>query len=851
MTKRASQWCLLDGAPGAPRVPAAERGWDGMGTVGLRRLVPRTIRQRLLVYIGLSTSAVLAACTRAGYQASYDAFLKQADSEALQRVRRSASELDLFVAKVAMLPRAIAARQKVVGPPPDKGIYVYLSQLLADTPTEDAYGLYVAFEGKNHKEWDSCPGVDRKQPFETGPLGYDYHTVDWYVGAKAKGGVHTSEPYFDAGGSNVSMVSITLPFRHKDGRLMGVAGADLSLERLSAMVSAVRLRPEERSSKGHLGDHAFLASAGGMLIAHPDERLVPNAKSEGASIARLPEGKVVAARPEGVATLSIGGGVRRLYWTTAPLTGWKLVLGVPEALALAPLAPLKRRLEVLTLLGLVLLGGVVLLVSHLLARPFAQIAAAAHALAVGDIDGKFHIDAQDEVAEGFRGVVAYQKEMAAAAEAIADGDLSRHVQPKSAEDHLGHACVRMVTSLRSLIGVVADGADTIAATSSRLAASASAADRVAGSVLGSIREVAGSADQSAQTTGEIARGSEQQAQSAAGAAEATHRMHAAMARVRDGGERQREAAARVDAEITAASRAVQGVALAAKEMAADAQQSAAVARAGGEAVRETIARMGRIHQQMQSSSEKVRELGQKGQAIEAIVETIDEIAEQTNLLALNAAIEAARAGEHGRGFAVVANEVRKLAERAARATKEIGILIEAMREGVEHAVDAMEESRREVDEGAAGSQEAEKALGEILQAAGAVAAKVEGVTTVTGELASGMERVRVTVTTVHAAAEESAHSVREMSESTDQVSEAITMVASVSEETAAAAQQMSASAAEVSESVRHASEAVSQQTEGIAAISAEAAELDRMAAHMQRLVYQFRLSDKDGVAPAA
>ena len=195
--------------------------------------------------------------------------------------------------------------------------------------------------------------------------------------------------------------------------------------------------------------------------------------------------------------------------------------------------------------------------------------------------------------------------------------------------------------------------------------------------------------------------------------------------------------------------------------------------------------------------------------------------------------------------------MRKLAERAARATKEIGILIEAMREGVEHAVDAMEESRREVDEGAAGSQEAEKALGEILQAAGAVAAKVEGVTTVTGELASGMERVRVTVTTVHAAAEESAHSVREMSESTDQVSEAITMVASVSEETAAAAQQMSASAAEVSESVRHASEAVSQQTEGIAAISAEAAELDRMAAHMQRLVYQFRLSDKDGVAPAA
>ncbi|MDP3830649.1 MAG: HAMP domain-containing methyl-accepting chemotaxis protein, partial [Ignavibacteriaceae bacterium] len=197
-----------------------------------------------------------------------------------------------------------------------------------------------------------------------------------------------------------------------------------------------------------------------------------------------------------------------------------------------------------------------------------------------------------------------------------------------------------------------------------------------------------------------------------------------------------------------------------------AKESRNIALDGGSVVNDTIIGMNSIAEVVIQAACIVKELGTSSDKIGEIVQVIDDIADQTNLLALNAAIEAARAGEQGRGFAVVADEVRKLAERTTKATKEIAVMIKQIQKDTNGAVDSMNKGTEEVEKGKALADKAGKSLKEIIV---------------------GVEQVLDMSTQVAAASEE-------QSSAAEQISKNIEAISCVTQESAAGVQQIARAA---------------------------------------------------------
>ena len=199
------------------------------------------------------------------------------------------------------------------------------------------------------------------------------------------------------------------------------------------------------------------------------------------------------------------------------------------------------------------------------------------------------------------------------------------------------------------------------------------------------------------------------------------------------------------------------------------QRTSASAQNAVDVVRGTIAGMGKISERVQQTATTIDALGTRSEQIGEIVGTIQDIADQTNLLALNAAIEAARAGEQGRGFAVVADEVRALAERTTKATREIGEMIKAIQRETKDAVHAMEEGVSEVEKGVASSQMSGEVLEQILDQVNEgtmqinqVATAAEEQTATTSEITSNIHRITEVVQRTARGAQESADAAAQL-----------------------------------------------------------------------------------------
>ena len=186
---------------------------------------------------------------------------------------------------------------------------------------------------------------------------------------------------------------------------------------------------------------------------------------------------------------------------------------------------------------------------------------------------------------------------------------------------------------------------------------------------------------------------------------------------------------------------MQQVSKSANDSAAVAKSSLAAAEKGSHAVNNAIRGMNDIREQIQETSKRIKRLGESSQEIGEIVQLISDITEQTNVLALNAAIQAASAGEAGRGFTVVAEEVQRLAERSAEATKHISAIVKSIQRDTHDAVEAMERSTRGVVDGTKTADQAGEALREIEQISSRLAELIGAISDATQQQAGSAATV--------------------------------------------------------------------------------------------------------------
>jgi serine phosphatase RsbU (regulator of sigma subunit)/anti-sigma regulatory factor (Ser/Thr protein kinase) len=460
----------------------------------LHFLTPRSIGQRFAIATGAGAGLIMIVLSLANYYSSRELLLTQTSREALMEVRGEVGNWDDLVDRIAMLPAVIGATE--VSVKNNEGVTApWLASLLDHSPGRAVYGLYMAREGRNWKDPLSDIWVDRKNWPHGALLKYDFHdsNQDWYRGAKEKKkGIHVTLPYFDDGGSDIDMISITKSVHDASGKFIGVAGTDVAMKEMEKNIGQMRLRDvgtdlfgnaegiDSAASPQPAQDSdrqaAYLISKTGAVIVGPEKNGIrrfpkPGEKDPEKILGSLADHGLQLS-PEHLAEilahnsgwLRIGEhGDKMVCWAQSRTTGWKLVLTVPYSLILLPARNLALESLLLGGAGLALLLMAVFYASRKVAGPIKQLQAVTSDFSHGSYEkgaGVLALIGQrtDELGEFASGFSAMAREIRLREERLSEwnANLEKTVKERTAD--LARAIEKVERSNKAMAADLAEAA---------------------------------------------------------------------------------------------------------------------------------------------------------------------------------------------------------------------------------------------------------------------------------------------------------------------------------------------------------------------------------------------------------
>jgi len=552
-------------------------------------------------------------------------------------------------------------------------------------------------------------------------------------------------------------------------------------------------------------------------------------------LSQLPEGKVVGNTKNGYQRAVINGQPRYLFWDTVPTANWKLIVSVDEGAILAPLAGLRARAIGTTVLAIALMSALAGLLTYRALRPLREMTAWAKRASEGqgDLTQRLTIHRQDELGE-FAGY--FNRFMDRMQEMV---------------QQVRQASIQIVAISRQVQQAITESSEGVRR-------QASETQRSSQNFVSELRQNVAAVAEFQKVVEAFARQSEETAQLVQQSAQVITELQRVVSEVPQGAEQTAHTASDGLESVRQMEQGVQHAANQLRSASERTQQVALAAEAGAQTLAQATDAVRRIADDVQQVGQELEALAAMSTSISEIVRTIEEIARQTNLLALNAAIEAARAGEAGRGFAVVAEEVRRLAERSANATRDIQRIIQQVLERTQSSLTALETTTQSVSAGVQQAESVRERLQQVLDAIRHIDEQVQHAVHAMQQVEHDSRATLERIEGIAAIAEQTSAATEEMSAEMATVNQNIGQVANIAAQSAAQSETLTHQSQQIGGSLRsveqsgvmiteqasRSAKASEAQLQTLAQVQQMMAQLDALSGELEQRLNLFRVDNE-------